>query len=804
MESVEDSGGDGSSKKPTKGPRACGTCALAKCKCEPGSGPLGKCERCERLKKKCTKQIPAPPRRRRKDRKLTRVAELERRLEALTEQIAAGGGRAGAGGSSGKSETPGSASTGEGLENHHHSSLGGSELDGQQPLPAISPDYHHSTSSGPKISVTNHHFTQAPWNGEPFEALLPPSELKFSPILSNHQTPQYGHHHHHQHQHHPQHQQTLGGLAVSAAGSVMPDAMMTSASPPSHPSPMASSNASDSIWPEGQEAEDLLQEYRSHMQHLYPFALVPPNLSAHQMKEQRPFFWKGVMVEACHHDGRRQMALGDQLLRDISVAAFQQSSQKGQPSLGAGLDLLQGAQVLLAWYHYNLVAAKTTNLLFLIRSFTASLKFEVLDAQEQKNAIAGLGGQPRSEEALERMRAFAGTYYLVTVAFTTSHCPDQLMPSPYLMRCCKVLITEKSSPDDELVVHLVRVQRVSQHISMNLANWYKKPLKERRPWNQVVENLRLFLHGEKKKVPKRIMENFSMKGHFIVAELLIYEGFLKTSGSIGGSSVTASSLPEDEDPSFRTSPSNGLGNDTPSSHSSNSRPASVIPLQDRLDILMKCVRLVKEYMHARTASDQSDYPRFISMSSFDLTYVFVRMLKLMTLSLPGWDVRTVRREFDGYLERHIKDMEHTAGRRKKRSRTMTGASNYNSPSDVYRTPQGVVGGGGSGMGGSQQGLEREREDPFAQLARKIRELKKAFDQDLQDGQSTAQLAETTAQLAELYEKAPMTLADATATLVQEISQDLGTDSWDGGAMDYDWNPGMWGGDFGFEMDGFWS
>lgn len=50
----------------------------------------------------------------------------------------------------------------------------------------------------------------------------------------------------------------------------------------------------------------------------------------------------------------------------------------------------------------------------------------------------------------------------------------------------------------------------------------------------------------------------------------------------------------------------------------------------------------------------------------------------------------------------------------------------------------------------------------------------------------------------------MTLADATATLVQEISQDLGTDSWDGGAMDYDWNQGMWGGDFGFEMDGLWS
>ncbi|KAK4199037.1 hypothetical protein QBC40DRAFT_86967 [Triangularia verruculosa] len=787
MESVEDSGGDGSSKKPTKGPRACGTCALAKCKCEPGSGPLGKCERCERLKKKCTKQIPAPPRRRRKDRKLTRVAELERRLEALTEQIAAGGGRAGAGGSSGKSETPGSASTGEGvLDSHHHPSLVGSELDGQHPLPAISPDYHHNTSNGPKISVTNHHFTQSPWNGEPFEPLLPPSELKFSPILSSHQTPQYGHH---QQQHHSHHHQTLGGLSVSVTGSAIPDAIMASASPPSHPSPMTSSNASESIWPEGQEAEDLLQEYRSHMQHLFPFALVPSNLNALQMREQRPFFWKAVMVEACHHDGRRQMALGDQLLRDISVAAFQQSSQKGQPSSGAGLDLLQGAQVLLAWYHYNLVTAKTTNLVFLIRSFTASLKFEHLDAQEQKNAIGGLGGQGRSEDALERMRAFAGTYYLVTVAFTTSHCPDQLMPSPYLMKCCRVLITDKKSPDDELVVHLVRVQRVSQHISMSLANWYKKPMRDRKPWNQVVENLRQFLHGEKKKVPKRIMENSSMKGHFIVAELLIYEGFLRTSGS--------SSLPEDEDPGFKTSPSGGLGNDTPSSYSSNNRSTSIIPPPDRLDTLWKCVSLVKEYMHARMSSDQSDYPRFISMSSFDLTYVFVRMLKLMTLSMPGWDVRAVRREFDGFLERHIRDMDHTAGRRKKRSRTMTGASNYNSPSDVYRAPQGL--GIGSGAGGSQQGLEREREDPFAQLARKLRELKNAFDRDIQDGQ-------TTAQLAELYEKQPMTLADATDTLVADVIQELGTvDSWDGGMMDYDWNMGNWGGDFGFDMDGgIWS
>lgn len=94
-------------------------------------------------------------------------------------------------------------------------------------------------------------------------------------------------------------------------------------------------------WPEGDEAETLLGVYRKHMAHLFPFAVVPPHLTSAQMRERRPLFWKAIMMEAHLFDGPRQVALGNELLREISEAAFMKPQKN--------LDLLQGLQMLIAW-----------------------------------------------------------------------------------------------------------------------------------------------------------------------------------------------------------------------------------------------------------------------------------------------------------------------------------------------------------------------------------------------------------------------------------------------------------------------
>lgn len=105
------------------------------------------------------------------------------------------------------------------------------------------------------------------------------------------------------------------------------------------------------------------------------------------------------MMEACHLDGPRQIALGNQLLRDITEAAF----TKPQKSI----DLLQGLQVLISWFHYNLNSFQMTNLLYMARSICMSLGFNELQGAVKQSE--------HSSHCLEQMRAFSGTYYLVTV-----------------------------------------------------------------------------------------------------------------------------------------------------------------------------------------------------------------------------------------------------------------------------------------------------------------------------------------------------------------------------------------------------
>lgn len=96
-----------------------------------------------------------------------------------------------------------------------------------------------------------------------------------------------------------------------------------------------------SLWPDETEAEAMLAEYKSALGRCFPFTVVPGHMSSAELREKRPFLWKGVMLGACYFDGPRQDRLGDELLREISEAAFVRPQKS--------LDLLQGLQLLIAW-----------------------------------------------------------------------------------------------------------------------------------------------------------------------------------------------------------------------------------------------------------------------------------------------------------------------------------------------------------------------------------------------------------------------------------------------------------------------
>ena len=231
------------------------------------------------------------------------------------------------------------------------------------------------------------------------------------------------------------------------------------------------------------------------MDHLFPFAIVPPGTTSSQLRAQRPLFWKAIMMEACHLDGARQVALGNELLREISEGAFLRSQKN--------LDLLQGLQVFVSWYHYNLNSFQLTNLLYLARSICSSLGLTELQRRAEQREL-----EPTAD-CLEHMRAYAGTYYLTTVTFTTNKKPDGMVSTPCLEACCDVLSRAKQYPTDELLVWLVRAQQLAQSISLSLADRNPGTVQcpNSLPLGLLVSGYQQQIHNFKASIPLRLRDN---------------------------------------------------------------------------------------------------------------------------------------------------------------------------------------------------------------------------------------------------------------------------------------------------------
>ncbi|KAK0621380.1 hypothetical protein B0T17DRAFT_493895 [Bombardia bombarda] len=402
-----------------------------------------------------------------------------------------------------------------------------------------------------------------------------------------------------------------------------------------------------SLWPEEPEASHLLAEYKAHLGHLFPFAAVPPHMSSAQLRRQKPLFWKAVMMEACHLDGPRQIALGNELLRDIADATITKPDKS--------LDLLQGLQILISWFHYNLNSFQMTNLLFLARSICSCLGFtESQSATKQKE---------HSSACLEEMRAFAGTYYLVTVTFTTNKKPDALMNTSYLEACCFVLESKMEYPTDEILVWLVRAQQLTQQISWTLAlrSYSLQPATSHGnpPLMIVVSKFREQLKTFRQTLPPHLRDNrtcsslspsdlaiqtninkASLVGHLHVAEILLYE--------IG------------------LSPHQRQEHEGRSSANNN----NTLSHTDQLECLWACMHATKAFFTNRFTHDVRGYPRFICMSSFDFIYAFLIALRLVTFRCDGWDLGLVRKElaFEQYVDRQVSDLKYLAKRRSRRTR----------------------------------------------------------------------------------------------------------------------------------------
>ncbi|KAK3322363.1 hypothetical protein B0H66DRAFT_554131 [Apodospora peruviana] len=718
--------------KMQKGPRACATCARAKSRCIPGPDPNGgKCERCHRLDKPCSSQTPAPPRKR-KEPKPTRVAELERRLEDLTARIESTTRRQSSQPlSQGQAPSPPSSEDtdqrAESYQQQHQYQLNTGppeqlafafpHLFAQQQapnfddldLPVTRPAAHHDPATSYSSSST-----ASPDAAQTPGLVLRQPYAPFAQVQTDLSRPQRL-----ESQQQQQQQQQR--------------------------KPRRKDEIPTTIWPEEPEASVLLQRYHDNTSHLFPFVVIPRHMTARQLRQQRPFLWKAIMMEAYHLDGPKQLVTGNELLREITEAAF----TKPQKSL----DLLQGLQVLVSWYHYNLNSFQMTNLLFLARSICCSLGFpesRLSHNQRKEVVVAAASAEPAGltrQKCLDGMRAFAGTYYLVTMTFTTNKKPDALMNTSYLEMCCSVLESAMEYPSDELLVWLVRVQQLTQAITWRLTLCRSDGMQpDDLPLATVVRNFGQQIEAFKESVPGYLRENPTLRGHISISEIILYE--VGMDDPVGPPPTLLSASSPSPSPQIQIASNNDTHNKT--------CKGTGLSAADRFDFLWSCVRATTSFLSnrfdpaaaAQPSANQQDLdrlldrllerPRFICMSSFDFMYAFMTALKLIMLQVPGWDVALVRRElrFEEFLERQVGEMEAVAHRRQKqftRAREEFGRDSllgggsaarraYHFDSSSMSAEGGTMGVMGDHVSGGGREEEEEEVDPFFTLARKMRAL----------------------------------------------------------------------------------
>ncbi|KAF3770487.1 hypothetical protein M406DRAFT_336152 [Cryphonectria parasitica EP155] len=412
------------------------------------------------------------------------------------------------------------------------------------------------------------------------------------------------------------------------------------------------------FYPDHEEGQRILENYGPHILTVFPFVVIPREITtSKQLLEQRPFLWKGVMMSHPFKDAKRQFLMGNDLLNDIITTTFVRPRKS--------IDLLQGLQLLIAWFHLNSDSFRVTNFLYLMRSICASLGFN----ESQRS----LKQQRRDRTSLEYMRAFAGVYYLVTMAFTTNKMPDAFMSSNYVSQCCRVLEEKQEYPTDQLVVLLTRNQQLSQSISMALS--FRDSVNSM-PLNFIVNTFEREIEQFRASIPEMFQQHAVLITQVHVVKVLLYEVAVGEASSV-----------------------------------------TLLPTE-RCELLWKCLRAVRSLLEARFFVQPDTRPRSFCLASFDYTYGMLVALKLSTLDLPGWDLRVVRKELDSdkYLVLQIQELWELVMERNRRGLPI------------------ADGGGGGGGGEVEKNAAQQRrpsfQDPYKRLLSKIIQLRASIVADL--------------------------------------------------------------------------
>jgi hypothetical protein len=176
--------------------------------------------------------------------------------------------------------------------------------------------------------------------------------------------------------------------------------------------------------------------------------------------------------------------------------------------------------------------------------------------------------------------------------------------TPYLEECCKVLVAEEVLPENQILVHLIRLRQIME--KLNQSPWYDTladaTVAERPPAIFYINVLEAQLEEYKRSIPKELQQSPPLLLELYNVELTMYEiAFSKIPNVFGDSDF------------------------------------------QRLEYLHCCLRKTKSWFDTFFAMPAADYVGFPLNVWAQLAHCTVCLYRLCNFEAPGWDLTQVRK-----------------------------------------------------------------------------------------------------------------------------------------------------------------
>lgn len=149
----------------------------------------------------------------------------------------------------------------------------------------------------------------------------------------------------------------------------------------------------------------LLHVFKTELATVFPFVIVPDDVTALELTKTRPFLMSSIRMVASYRSLRSMRAQMFHLISHVSDYMLIRSERS--------LDLLLGLIVIVGWYQYHcLMHAQLNNLIALASTLLADLGLNREPGLGEKAALMMGKASSKGTRRNEEKRAFAGVWYL--------------------------------------------------------------------------------------------------------------------------------------------------------------------------------------------------------------------------------------------------------------------------------------------------------------------------------------------------------------------------------------------------------